>query len=55
MHTCAYCGVLLPPEYLYALCHDCRLLTDESEQLEEGEYDDIDIIHDENNNEHEHD
>lgn len=53
MHTCENCGHLLPVHYLYALCQDCRLLLNEPD--EPGAYDDIDITHDETNNEHEHD
>lgn len=56
--TCESCGHLLPVHYLYRLCQDCRLLSgpiQEPDEDENGAYDDIDINHDEQNNEHEHD
>lgn len=61
MRTCTNCGVLLyihadAPIYIGSdLCQTCRWLLDRAEADEPGAYDDIDITHDENNNEHEHD
>ena len=57
---CANCGHLLPVHYLYQLCMECRLLPGViaepiDAEDENGAYEDIDINHDEQNNEYEHD